>query len=294
MPPIRREYNSSRGDDSVARRLRDKRKSAGLTLDEVARRVRDRGQAMSVSYLSFIETGAKVPSESVAVALAEALGEDVELLRSWARIRGHGELYEMARASKYVRNLLSDPEVTQQYLTREDWRLVPRLPGEQEELSLGVAGSSIDTPDTDPTTQLDSRGHLRMPYLSAPAEPGTPRVLVLADLHLAGRLLEVLKPLAHLFAFRLDPEACRRVRSRGVMPRMTCIVSRDFLPLEMGEIYAVRHQGRLQLSHLWWDQRTLVMLPDERDDDLVRIPADAQEIGKHVVGHIALLDMPLP
>lgn len=61
------------------RRIRTLRLRRGLTGIELARRA-----SVSPSYVSLIEHGEKIPSESVAVRLAQALGEREDLYRIWA------------------------------------------------------------------------------------------------------------------------------------------------------------------------------------------------------------------
>ena len=61
-------------------RMRRRRSQLGLTGTELAQRA-----GISTSYVSLIETGAKVPEEDVAASLARALDDDEALYRAWAR-----------------------------------------------------------------------------------------------------------------------------------------------------------------------------------------------------------------
>ena len=61
-------------------RMRRRRLQLGLTGTGLAQRA-----GISTSYVSLIETGAKVPEEDVAAGLARALDDDEALYRAWAR-----------------------------------------------------------------------------------------------------------------------------------------------------------------------------------------------------------------
>jgi transcriptional regulator with XRE-family HTH domain len=99
MDPFVRTMQTCReGRDGPARRSR-------LTGTEVAQRA-----GISTSYVSLIETGAKVPDEEVAASLARALEDDEALYRAWARAARIGvhdlallnQLEAIARTPAYV------------------------------------------------------------------------------------------------------------------------------------------------------------------------------------------------
>ena len=69
-----------RAASDIPTRMGRRRSQLGLTGADLALRA-----GISTSYVSLIETGAKVPEEDVAADLARALDDDGALYRAWAR-----------------------------------------------------------------------------------------------------------------------------------------------------------------------------------------------------------------
>ena len=64
------------------RRIRIRREAIGLSATDLAERA-----GITPSYISVIESGARVPSEDVAVRLAQVLDDDPDLYLAWAQAR---------------------------------------------------------------------------------------------------------------------------------------------------------------------------------------------------------------
>ena len=62
-------------------RIRNRREDRGMAAYVLARKA-----GVSPSYISLIETGAKVPTEEVAETIARVLEDDPDLYRAWARL----------------------------------------------------------------------------------------------------------------------------------------------------------------------------------------------------------------
>ncbi|HYS94387.1 MAG TPA: helix-turn-helix transcriptional regulator, partial [Candidatus Acidoferrales bacterium] len=87
--------------DPIGERIRERRTSMGLSLQELARRVET-----SPSHIFHIENGEKVPNEDLAARVARALGEDQDVFRAWARVRQRTDFYTAAASADVVRRYL--------------------------------------------------------------------------------------------------------------------------------------------------------------------------------------------
>ena len=210
---------------------------------------------MSAPYVSLIENGRKVPDEAIAVALADALGEDRALYRAWVRARKRADLDTALSAAEILKELLSGlspPETSP-------------APGS----SRYDAGSAPA-----PATSL---ARLRVPVIPEGVDPGgslRPACEVLEWLSLDASQLppEWRDRLDRPFAWRLTGASVVRVRQR-MRPPGYALVLRDFMPVTHDHVYAVRHLGRVVLSHLMWNGRHLLLLPAEGESDFVVLDA---------------------
>src|SRR6266496_1536131 len=91
------------GADPIGQRIRERRASMRLSLQELARRVET-----SPSHIFHIENGEKVPNEDLAGRIALALGEDEDVFRAWARARQRSDFYTAAASADMVRMYLSE------------------------------------------------------------------------------------------------------------------------------------------------------------------------------------------
>jgi transcriptional regulator with XRE-family HTH domain len=276
------------GPDPIARRIRRKREMLGWSLEELATKAGLKAR----SYVHHIESGERVPSEEVAVRLAEALGEDVEVFRAWARVRG-GTRTDWSDVVTSLRTF-SDPSYER---VLED----PR----HEVMGLGAAEDAAEMLSY---RSAEPRAPMRMarslsapptiPIIAEGAYPGPPE----RPRHVVGRLAlrpdlgravpEVLLRIARLdgpFAYRLTTESTRRCRG-FLPPDHYAVATREVLPLEPFEAYVVRLHGGVQLGYVRWDGERLLLLPSEGASDFeVRDAPDEEALRARVVGKIALL-----
>src|SRR2546426_10244425 len=162
-PPSAIGLGGPRSGDAGADRIRALRLSAGMTLRELARKATlalspqsapgssGRTQfSVSAPYISLIENGHKVPDEAIAVALADALGEDRALYRAWVRTRKRADLGTALAAAETLKRMLAE-------LSR------PRSPATARSIEHSREGTP--TPGT-------SLARLRVPVIPEGADPG--------------------------------------------------------------------------------------------------------------------------
>src|SRR5436190_18828257 len=86
--PRQRRSRKAPTPDWVAERIRVRRLALGLTLGQLS----ERAGLRSPSFVFHLERGDKAPSQATAVALARALGDDVDLYRAWAKALNRADL----------------------------------------------------------------------------------------------------------------------------------------------------------------------------------------------------------
>jgi transcriptional regulator with XRE-family HTH domain len=136
-------------------RMRRRRSQLGLTGTELAQRA-----GISTSYVSLIETGAKVPEEDVAANLARALDDDEALYRAWARAARFG-VHDLA-----LLNELEAISRTPAYLTLvESGEELPRL-------EAPVGRADVNVPEGDLAMRLREVASRLGPEALAARRPG--------------------------------------------------------------------------------------------------------------------------
>jgi hypothetical protein len=99
----------------------------------------------------------------------------------------------------------------------------------------------------------------------------------------AVRALRLVQP----FAWRLSEAGVRRV-STLFEPGDFAVISREQGPIVPHEVYAVRHEHRVVLSLVMWNERELLLLPDAGASDFVVLQVGSERaLPKYVVGHVA-------
>ena len=250
--------------DPVATRLRRVRIARGLSLGALARAARGfleieprdaRPRSVSVSYLSLIENGRKVPDEPIAVAIARALDDDPALYRSWVRARKRNtDLHAAIQAAETLKRLLALPPPAAE--ARREREVLTRL-------RVPVLPAGLDPGDSlRPACEIEE--WRRFDPEAIPEEP-------------RGRI-------ARPFAYRLTRELVRRVPH--LLDQGThALVLRAWLPLGAEPVYAVRSAGRVELSRVLWNGRRLLLLPAPDAHDFEVIDAtDQAQLGWLVLG----------
>lgn len=267
--------------DPIARRIRERRKAMGLTLERLAdlasRRLGPayggRRGAVSVSYLSLIENGRKVPGAAVALALAGALGEDEALYRAWISARKHADLDTALEAARTLSR------------------------------AIGVAAfAPAGAPRPRGTAPGETPARLRVPVVAEGEDPGDgvrPSCPVIAwrplDLDAMPEALRarVRRPFAFAVGAAAAPFCAPWTPGDGWDAPAAgdhVVVLRDFEPLAPGTLCAVRIAGRLALRRVIWNGRQLLLLPPagESGFDVVAAP-DAGRLRALVVGRAVRL-----
>jgi transcriptional regulator with XRE-family HTH domain len=237
--------------DPIAQRIRARRKELGLSLRELAKRA---GLA-SASHVFHLENGQKAPSEKVAGRLAEALGEDPELLRAWALARNRADLATAMAAASTLAGLLGHEPRTEQ-------RPEPN----------------------------DTEGLVRVPVIpegAEPAGPGQRETGAIEVLRLDPRLFPNLAGVIRPFAYRLSAHGARRLPD--LRPGDCVVISRSREEPVDDAAYAVRLGPRIELARLRIQDGVLHLLEatHARDSERLVSPDDrdpsALIVGKVVV-----------
>ena len=194
-----------------------------------------------------IERADKAPSEATAVALARALGDDVELYRAWAKARNRADLATALAAAATLQRLAGELGVAQ---TEGDPHGKESAPPTRE--IVGAASREGAAPAL-----------LRVPVVAEGADPGDallPTADVIETLRLDPQLLPPLDRLRRVFAYRVGEQGARRLPDL-LAPGDYALVSRGADALAVGNVYAVRVGGRVELGRVASDGSTFSLSP---------------------------------
>jgi transcriptional regulator with XRE-family HTH domain len=237
-------------------RIRARRSQLGLTGAELAQR-----SGISPSYVSLIESGAKVPDEDVAADLARALDDDEGLYVALAQASrlGPGTLELLNRLDAASRKPAYMSLV-------ESGHAVPRLAKTEEE-DLAARMREVASRLTSPSPAEPARTQssvLSIPVLAEAADPSVldrdePGRAVVDTLLLDARL--VAGSARGLFACDVTPRTMKHLR--GVAQPGDRIVFQRDAALAPDRICAVRSADSLVLSRVLYNGRTLLLLPGE-------------------------------
>jgi transcriptional regulator with XRE-family HTH domain len=238
-------------------RIRARRVQLGLTGAELAQR-----SGISPSYVSLIESGAKVPDEDVAADLARALDDDEELYVAWAQASRLGpETLELL-------NRLDAASRKPAYVTLlESGHALPRLPRtDEEELATRMreVASRLTSPPRAEATRAEASAVVSVPVLAEGAGPSVlderePGPGVVDSLLIDARL--VAASARSLFACDVTPRTMKHLR--GVAQPGDRIVFQREAAIAPDRICAVRVSDGLVLSRVLYNGRTLLLLPGE-------------------------------
>jgi transcriptional regulator with XRE-family HTH domain len=285
-------------------RMRRRRSQLGLTGTELARRA-----GISTSYVSLIETGAKVPEEDVAAGLARALDDDEALYRAWARAARLGthdlallnELEAISRTPAYVSLVESGEEL-------------PRLEAHPSPAGEGAPAGSLATRLREVASRLGPealaarpRGQHASPSVVANREqPAVVAIPVLAagtdpaavdprrarpaeDQLLLDRRLVDGHDAQQLFAYEVTPAATTHLR--GVAAPGDRVVFQRHGTVTPDRICAIRTGRGIVLARALVKEGSLLLLPGEGEVDFesVALP-DRGKLSDVVVGtHVLLI-----
>jgi transcriptional regulator with XRE-family HTH domain len=281
-------------DFPIPQRIRNRREKMGFAAYEFARRVE-----ISPSYLSLIEKGAKLPSEEIAVRIAEALDDDPEIYLAWIYASRHpdfqshfGRLMRAARvrSSATLQRRLRRGEDVEAELEQEvpgnilegklesasgrRARMARRTAKENRENTVAEArrveelslGAGIEKPRVE-----ESSRSIPVPLLPDGSDPGddpsaSPEVLDL--LHLDSQILppEVDAP----FAYRPGSESLERVEG-AIRPGDLVVLRSAPQSVKPAGTYAVRYQGRILLSRVVRHGTVLLLLPSTSSGHAISI-----------------------
>lgn len=109
------EPGHAESDSPIPERIRNRRNRLGMTGAELAKRI-----GVSPSYVSLIESGAKIPSASVAENLARALRDSPDLYMAWVLSARQGGWRQALRSSHYWQAYSTDPRSLERVASGED------------------------------------------------------------------------------------------------------------------------------------------------------------------------------
>jgi len=266
-------------------RIRARRSQLGLTGVELAQR-----SGISPSYVSLIETGAKVPDEEVAADLARVLDDDEDLYRAWARASRLGP------DKLDLLNRLEAASRTPAYLSLvESGQELPKLAGADEAAELAAQMRAVASRLTSPSPVAQapsvSAAVVSVPVLAEGSDPaaldGSDAGRALVDSVLLDRRL-VGSSARGLFACDVTPRSMKHLR--GVAEPGDRVVFRRGATLAPDRICAVRRQAGLVLSRVLYNPGTLLLLPGDGESGFESIDvADGAALARLVVGSHVLL-----
>ncbi len=245
--------------------LRELASAALLELRRVPASLRNakRKASVSASYLSLIENGHKVPDAQVAWALARALGDDADLYAAWVQTRKRADLDIALAAADTLKRRLNEIRASH-----------PRGP-ESSSTARGRPGHVADAGSTTAAQSTAGPARLRLPIIPEGLDPGEGVRPSCAILEWRG-LDETELPrewrgrLDRPFGFQLSEAGASRAPD-VLSPGDYVIVQRDFAPLSLPTVYAVRHQGRVIVSRVMWNEDTLLLIPAQGASDFMVI-----------------------
>ncbi|ANP46068.1 helix-turn-helix domain-containing protein [Candidatus Viadribacter manganicus] len=273
----------------MAARIKERRRQLKLSLADLAQRA----GLKAASYVLRIERGEKVPSENVAAALAEALGEDPESYKAWARLRAGNATWAGALDSARI------AERAIAAIKREPRHAIAQLPPVRAHYAQSVESKMLDAKRLSARALETLALHTSEPIslLKVGADPDRPEarqsakhlgLAVMADDVLRAHVRDLVNP----FAYRLTEESGRRAPSL-LLPGFYAILTQRFLPLEAHEIYAVRVGRRVELGFVHWDGERLALLPHLDPADFVALPARSErDLVSVLVGKVAIVTQP--
>lgn len=302
---------------SLGEYLRDLRLAKGWTIRELARAIGL--SSTSAAYISQMEAGNKTPHFALAQLLAEQLGDPRNVFVLWSQIGGRKDPHRAARARRELARVLGDPSLlhdarfarpgtTRFERYQELLELESSIQASQSrmvdprELPEGATPRWI--PQAEHTTfraglsglQPESRefkGGFRVPILPEGLDPDESRERFLQSrtspqvefVRLGSDVVES-KNMRLPFAYRMTETSLLRV-STVLKPGDVVVISQEQVPIVEHEIYAIRHQGRIELAHALWNGSQLLLLPDTGKSDFAVLEARSEDaLAQLIIGHM--------
>jgi transcriptional regulator with XRE-family HTH domain len=284
-------------------RMRRRRSQLGLTGTELAQRA-----GISTSYVSLIETGAKIPEEDVAAGIARALDDEEALYRAWARAARLGthdlallnELAAISRTPAYVSLVESGeelPRLEARPAPADDGAPAVDLAARLREVAsrLGPEALAARRPGrrTSPRVVADRErpAVVAVPVLAAGTDPAAvdagPRPA--EDQLLLDRRLVEGHDAQQLFAYEVTPAATPHLR--GVAAPGDRVVFQRHGKVTPDRICAVRTGRGIVLARALVKEGSVLLLPGDGEVDFesVGLP-DPRRLSDVVVGtHVLLI-----
>ncbi len=298
----------------MARRIRRRREELGLSASDLARQA-----GITPAYVSVIESGDRIPSEEVAVRLAQVLCDDQELYLAWAQTRDvkdlPGHLRRLNRLLRF-RSVSKEPvEDRSLENTIADAESVCTAPLEQRPLENRIETDPgrvfLESDRSSRITRASERKqkHLLLdqeyllnqdpppsatlipvPVLKDGCDPGgdpmnaegVEEILQLPDSLLP---LDLVGP----FAYRVGEEAVSRVSEEIAAGSLVILTTRPGT-LDPRYVQAVRYKERVILSRVIFHPGALVLLHDSssREVKMLRVESREQVI-KRIAGTVVLV-----
>lgn len=289
---------------SLNARMKTRRAQLGLTGAELAERA-----GISASYVSLIESGAKVPDEEVAARLARALGDDGDLYRGWVRAARLGlhkldllnQLEAIAQTPAYLSLVESGQALPR--LDAGDARLRQRGEAEALRARLREVASKLTThpapgaarPHATPETRESGEPGaeiLRVPVLAAGMDPirleaGSSPPALPDHLSIDRRLIGTQAGL--VFAYEVTEGAMGHLR--GVASLRDLVILRQGGSVAADRICAVRTHRGIVLSRVLVKDHSLLLLPGEGETEFEAIDLpDTKALQAAIAGtHVLLI-----
>jgi transcriptional regulator with XRE-family HTH domain len=281
-------------------RMRRRRLQLGLTGTELAQRA-----GISTSYVSLIETGAKVPEEDVAAGLARALDDDEALYRAWARAARLGvhdlallkQLEAIARTPAYLDLVESGDELPRPGPARSpagEGAPFTDLAARLREVASRLGPETLlarrpgRSPGPGRVADTTTSPVVEIPVLAAGSDPvaAATRPRPIDRLILDRRLVDGVDA-GELFAYEVTPAATKHLR--GVAAPGDRVVLRRRGAVTPDRICAIRTGRGIVLSRALVNEGSLLLLPGEGEVDFESVeledPARVSDVvaGTHVL-----------
>jgi transcriptional regulator with XRE-family HTH domain len=308
------------GASPIPERIRNRRNLLGMTGAELAKRI-----GVSPSYISLIESGAKIPSPSVAEKIARALRDSPDLYQAWVISARQGGWRTALRQSRVWNTYSTDPTSLERVASGEDVadlestdadyaladeaaaeelidfapahleessaKSVQTAPPEEARRSIGGAIGELFRRKARPEEAPRGFTLLEIPVLEDGADPGdrdeVDESQTVDTLFLDSRLFGR-AALRRPFAYRPGDLALRRIGER-IRPGDHVVLSSGVPQLRPETIVAVRFRREVVLARALLKKTALLLLPaaGARDFDVIELD-DPEQLPSLVVGHVVL------